>query len=277
MNSLSGRGRRVFGWIATLVLGWVLLVSAMLLLERRFIYFPAAALVASPATYGLEADDVWMEAEDGTRVHGWWLHSGGERALIWCHGNAGNISHRLENARRLVDALGMDILLFDYRGYGLSGGRPDEQGLYLDSVAAYGEARRRGFEPAQIVLFGRSLGAAVATELARRRPAAALILESPFLSIPAMARAVYPFVPSFLVRTQFDNEAKIGRLDVPILIIHGARDEIVPLAHGRRLYEAAAPPKRFFEIPGAGHNDTYIVGGQEYLEVWRSFLNARDP
>lgn len=243
----------------------------MLALERRFIYFPYRELVAAPADYGLRADEVRLVAADGVRLHGWWIHGDGARALVWFHGNAGNISHRLENARLLVDRFGLAILLVDYRGYGLSDGEPDEPGLYLDGEAMYREAAARR-RPDDIVLFGRSLGAAVAVEMALRHPVGAVILETPFLSVPAMARAVYPFIPSFLIRTQFDSETKIAGVAPPKLILHGDRDEIVPIAQARRLFELAHPPKRFYVVRGASHNDTYLVGGPAYFEAWRQFL-----
>jgi fermentation-respiration switch protein FrsA (DUF1100 family) len=246
----------------------------MLAFESSFIYFPARTLDAGPRDYGLAADEVRPTASDGVRLHGWWIHGRGQRVLVWFHGNAGNISHRLDNAKRLVDRLGLDILLVDYRGYGLSEGSPDEAGLYRDGLAMYDEATRRGFPPERIVLFGRSLGAAVAVEVALARRAGALILETPFRSVPAMARDLYFFVPGFLIRSRFDVEAKIARVDVPTLILHGDRDEIVPLAHAVRLFELARPPKRFYLIRGAGHNDTYLTGGEAYLREWEEFLSG---
>lgn len=245
-------------------------------LERRFIFFPMRELELLPADLGLTAEERWLTSDDGTRLYGWWLRGRGRRALVWYHGNAGNISHRLDNARLLVGRLGLDILLVDYRGYGRSEGTPDEVGLYRDGWAMYREAAAR-FPPEAIVLFGRSLGAAVAIEVARAAPCGAVILETPFLSIPAMARAAFPFLPTSLLRTRFDNERKIPHLKVPKLILHGDRDEIVPLAHARRLYELAPPPKQFFLIRGASHNDTYLVGGDPYLEAWRRFLDETGP
>ncbi len=249
----------------------------MLALESSFLYFPSRVLDAEPGAYGLTGEEVRLAATDGVRLHGWWLHGRGERALVWFHGNAGNISHRLDNAKRLVDRLGLDTLLVDYRGYGLSEGRPSEAGLYRDGLAMYDEAARRGFSPERIVLFGRSLGAAVAVEVALARRSGAVILETPFRSVPALARELYPFVPSFLIRSRYDVEGKVARVGAPILIVHGDRDEIVPLAHARRIYELARPPKRLYVIPGAHHNDTYLVGGDRYLQVWAEFLAAATP
>jgi hypothetical protein len=266
------RWSRALALSAAIAAVWVSVVLLMLALESTFLYFPARALDAQPRDYGLAADEVRLAASDVVTLHGWWLHGRGKRVLVWFHGNAGNISHRLDNAKRLIDRFGLDILLVDYRGYGLSEGKPDEPGLYRDALAMYGEAVRRGFAQNQIVLFGRSLGASVAVEVARQKPYAALILETPFLSVPAMARVHYPFVPTALIRSRYDLEAKIASVKGPTLILHGDRDEIVPLAHARRIFALAREPKRFHLIRGAGHNNTYIVGGEEYFKVWGEFL-----
>jgi fermentation-respiration switch protein FrsA (DUF1100 family) len=162
----------------------------------------------------------------------------------------------------------------DYRGYGLSAGTPSESGLYRDGLAMYDAARERGFPPERIVLHGESLGCAVAVEVALARPAAALALETPFLSVPALARKHYPFVPTLLIRSRFDAASKVHRVTAPKLFLVAEQDEIAPPEQGRALYERAAPPKELFVIPGAGHNDTYGVGGRAYLEAWRRFLGS---
>ncbi|MGE5279086.1 MAG: alpha/beta hydrolase [Acidobacteriota bacterium] len=249
-------------------------VALLLAFEDRFLYFPRRVLDARPADYGLAAEELSLETGDGVRLYGWWIRGRGETALLYFPGNAGNVSHRLDRARGLVEGLGLDVVLVDYRGYGRSGGKPSEKGLYEDGEAIGRAAQARGFAADRIVLFGESLGGAVAIETALRRPCRALILEAPFLSVPAMARAVYPFLPAFLVRTQFDNGAKIGRISVPKLIVQAERDEVVPPAQSRRLFDLAPAPKEYFVIPGAGHNDSYLVGGKPYLDVWRRFLEG---
>jgi fermentation-respiration switch protein FrsA (DUF1100 family) len=169
-----------------------------------------------------------------------------------------------------------DVLLFDYRGYGRSEGRPDEEGTYRDGRAAYNYlVRECGLAPDRIILFGESLGAAIAVQMATELQARALVLESPFTSIRDMARSVYPFLPvGSLLRTRYDNLAKIQQVTVPLLVLHGTHDRTVPFAQGKRLFEAAREPKRFFGIEGAGHNDTFYVGGEAYWEVWRRFLDS---
>ncbi|HSS45339.1 MAG TPA: alpha/beta hydrolase [Thermoanaerobaculia bacterium] len=242
-------------------------------LEDRFIYFPQKALEATPNAYGLEAETLWLDT-GGARLHGWWIRGSGRRVLLFFHGNAGNIGHRLERAGLFARELHLDVLLVDYRGYGESSGKPSEAGLYADGGAIYRCAADRGFRPSQIVLFGESLGSAVALETALRHPCAAVILETPFLSIPAMAKTIYPFLPGFVIRTRFDNESKIALLSIPKLIIAAESDEIVPREHALRLFELARPHKQLYVVPGATHNDTYIVGGQQYLDTLKSFLKT---
>ncbi len=261
--------------IAGLVLAvWTVIIGILVLQERRLIFFPTRGHLAKPDAYGLRADELRVTANDGTKLSGWWIHGSSGRVLVWYHGNAGNIADRLDNARLFVKRLGVDIVLVDYRGYGLSQGKPDERGLYLDGVAIYDAVVTRGARPDDIVLFGRSLGGAIAVEVALQRPAGALVLESVFRSVPALARVHYWFVPSAAIRTKLDIESRIHRVQPPKLFLHGDHDEIVPLDHGRALFTRAKGPKRFHVIEGAGHNDTYLVGGEPYLATWESFLKA---
>jgi uncharacterized protein len=244
--------------------------------EKRFIFFPARDYDATPADYSLRAEPLEISTTDRVRLRGWWIRGEAKSVLLYFHGNAGNISHRLERARLLVDALGMDVFLVDYRGYGQSEGSPDELGLYADGAAIYEAARERGFAPERIVFFGESLGCAVAIETALSHPGRAIVLEAPFLSIPAMAKTAYPFLPRFLVRIRFDNGSKVPRLTLPKLIAVPERDEVVPPSQGYGVYELAASPKELYVIRGAAHNNTYIVGGAEYLDVWKRFLRSAE-
>jgi fermentation-respiration switch protein FrsA (DUF1100 family) len=225
-------------------------------------------------------EDVRLEA-DGAALHAWWLpFEDARRSVLFCHGNAGNISHRLERARLMQRRLQASVLLFDYRGYGRSDGAPDEQGTYRDARAAYRHlVEERRIAADRLVLFGESLGAAVAVQLALEQPCAALVLESPFTSIPDMARSAYPFLPPVgrLIRTRYETLAKLRALRTPLLVLHGEMDQIVPAAQARRVFEAAPEPKRFFAIPGAGHNDTYQTGGEAYWRVVADFLETANP
>jgi fermentation-respiration switch protein FrsA (DUF1100 family) len=226
---------------------------------------------------GLPHEERFLLTDDDTRIHAWYLPppEGGVYTVLVCHGNAGNISGRLDRALLLQRELSASVLLFDYRGFGRSEGSPDEEGTYRDALAAYRYlAEEREVDTRRIILFGESLGAAVAIELARRVPVAAVVLEAPFASIRAMARVAYPFLPTGWVRTKYDNLAKIGELDVPLLILHGTRDDTVPFAQGEALFRAAREPKEFVAVEGAGHSDSYVVGGERYWNAWRKLLDA---
>jgi len=262
------------GWFLAALLAAGGLTLMLRSLEAGFIYFPTREYDALPGGLGLAAEVLSLESKGGARLAGWWIHGKGPLALLYFHGNGGNASHRLDRAKILVEQLGLDVVLVDYRGYGKSTGRPDEQGLYADGEAIWEAAAARGFTPERIVLFGESLGCAVAVETAIRRKSAGGILETPFASIAAMARRYYPFIPPFLIATKYDNEAKIAGLAVPKLIVAAEKDDVVPPGHARRLFEEARDPKRFYSIRGATHNDTYLAGGGEYVAVLRSFLES---
>jgi hypothetical protein len=266
--------RRLLIFVAVLIVG---LIGVPVLFEKRLIYFPFRTLEVTPKELGLRYEEARLVAEDGVTLHGWFLPMEGSRfTVLVCHGNAGNISHRLDRAMLMHAKLRTDVFLFDYRGYGLSQGAPDEEGTYRDARAAHRYlSTARGVAPGNLIIFGESLGAAVALQLALEVPARALVLEAPFTSISDMAGSVLPFLPvGRLLRTRYDNLAKIGGLRMPLLILHGDRDTTVPFAQGRRLFEAAPEPKQFFPIPGAGHNDTYFTGGDPYWEAWGAFLGG---
>jgi fermentation-respiration switch protein FrsA (DUF1100 family) len=266
-----------FGWPA-LRLGVILAVlgGLLLLFEKSFIYFPTREHEATPSALGLPHEDVRLVAEDGVRIHGWYLPVRDARwVTLVSHGNAGNISHRLDRALLLQGRLRSSVFLYDYRGYGASEGSPDEAGTYRDARAAYRWlVEEKRVKPDELVLFGESLGSAVALELAVARPAAALVLEAPFTSVPDVARRTIfaPLAP--FVRTRYESLARVPRLRMPLLVMQGDRDEVIPPALGRRLFEAAPEPKRYFAIPGAHHNDTYDVGGEAYWKALAGFLDA---
>lgn len=247
----------------------------MSLLDQFFVYHPEPWLEKDWARLsGLPLADVWSTSADGTKLFGWYVESAATNAvLLWCHGNAGNIINRLENLRELY-RIGLSVFLFDYRGYGRSQGRPSEEGLYLDAVGAYDYlTRTRMIRPERIVFFGRSLGAAVAGELATQQPAAGLILESPFPSVEAVTKFHYGGLPlHWLLGAEFRLIDRLPQLSLPKLIIHGDRDDIIPIEIGRRVYDAAKPPKEWYVIHGADHNNTYQVGGTAYFRRIAEFI-----
>jgi fermentation-respiration switch protein FrsA (DUF1100 family) len=241
--------------------------------EKGIVFFPDPHLVGTPGDFGLEFEEVWFEAADGVRLHGWWVPRAGSPVLLWFHGNAGNISHRLENLKLLHDLAEVQVFIFDYREYGRSQGRISREGTFKDAAAAYRYAVESRKVPAgDLVLFGRSLGTALATDLAARLPCRSLILESAFTNSSDMAKLFAPFMFDWRPRIPYDNLGKIAKLEVPLLIIHGSDDEIIPVDMGRRLYAAAREPKELYLIHGAHHNDTYVVGGQGYFERLKAFI-----
>ncbi|MGH2699492.1 MAG: alpha/beta hydrolase [Actinomycetota bacterium] len=249
--------------------------AGLVILEDRFIYFPAGEITATPADAGLEFEDVTFDTEDGLSLHGWWV-PGGERSatLLWFHGNAGNLSDRVGLLELLHHELDIGVFVFDYRGYGSSEGKPSEEGLYADArTALEATEARAGVRPEEIVLFGQSLGAAVAVELASAHPVRGVVLEAAFTSIPEMARHHYGYLPVWpFLKTGFDSETRIARIDAPLLMLHGENDDIVPIDMGRRVYDAANEPKKFSLVEGAGHNDVYLTA--DYITTLRGFLEA---
>jgi hypothetical protein len=243
-------------------------------LERGLIYHPSPTLEGTPAAFGLAFEDVEVTTADGVEIHGWLVPGPRPATLLYFHGNAGNISHRLPKIEAFHNRLGLSILIFDYRGYGRSKGVPGEEGTYSDARAMRAWIAERTSDP--VVYLGASLGAAVATALATEEPPAALVLEAPFVSVQAMASATLPG-SGWLFRTRYDTLGRISRVGAPLLVLHGDADEVVPYRQGRAIFDAAAGPKAFAAIPGAHHNDAHKVGGDAYWEAWSAFLTANLP
>ena len=219
------------------------------------------------------AQDRWLRAADGTRLHSWWFPKANARfATLFLHGNAGNVTHRIDHAQAVLLA-GSAFLVLDYRGYGKSDGRPSERGLSQDADSAYAELERLGYEPNQIVLQGESLGTAVAVDLATRKRCAGIVLESPLTSLSAMAGAVLPVLGPLLAHG-FDTRNRIARVHAPLLVIHGDADEIIPFSQGQAVFRAANEPKSFWRVAGAHHNDLLPTAGPEYAERLRRFYDG---
>ncbi len=276
-------GRQRAWWLLLRVGGAAACILALvwvgaLLFEDRLVYQPTAGPAVSWEAEHIGAREVRFTTADGVELSAWWhpgvpsMRTAYGPVLLWCHGNAGNVTHRAENLQ-LLASRGMAALLFDYRGYGKSEGSPCEEGLYEDAAAAYRYlTEERGIELWRIISFGRSLGAAVALKTALDKPVAGLVMESAFESVPAMGRRIWPLAPvAPFARNRYDNLARIPQLRVPLLMVHGDRDRLVPIAQGRRVFEAAPRPRKFHLVDGAGHNDVYTVGGEEYFDLLEEF------
>lgn len=253
---------------------FVLLVAALVLRQDRLMFYPTRRLAATPESFALDATELAVVTEDHVRLHGWWIRGARRLALLYFHGNAGNAADRLERAKALHDRFGLDVFLVDWRGYGRSEGSPSEEGLQRDGRAIYRTAIEAGFRPDQIVLFGESLGAAVAIDLGAKWACAGVVLETPFLSARALAREHYPWVPIFLVRDRWNNAARVADIPVPKLFIVAEKDEVAPAVQGRRLFEDARGVRELLVVPGAHHNDVWVVGGDAYWGAWKKFLGA---
>ncbi|MBI1388572.1 MAG: alpha/beta fold hydrolase [bacterium] len=240
--------------------------------ERMNVWVPRRDLIADPSQIGLEYEIVTLHAADGATLSAWYLpHPEARASLLFCHGNAGNISYRLE-ALRQFHSLALNVFIFDYRGYGVSRGRLSEKGTYLDAAAAY--EWLKGKTPGlPLVVFGRSLGAATAVDVASAQRPDALIFESGFTSIPGLGREIYPMLPvKWVSAIHYDNLAKISRVRAPMLVIHSPDDELIPFHHGREIFAAANPPKEFLEIAGL-HNEGFLLSEDRYLEGIDRFLD----
>ena len=245
--------------------------------QGRLLYLPnigGRGLDATPAAIGLDFEDVRFTTRDGVSLHGWFIASpDAERVLLFCHGNAGNISHRLDSIRIFRD-LGLGVFIFDYRGYGLSEGRPSEEGTYRDAEAAWNYlVEERGVRNDRIILFGRSLGAAIAAHLAQTTRPSAVILESAFASVPDIASRHYWFLPvHWLSRFEYATAAYVRDVHAPTLVIHSRDDEINPIEQGREVFRQANEPKAFLEISG-DHNSGFLLSGARYTQGLRQFLH----
>ena len=246
--------------------------------QSGLIYYPdlpSRQIEATPHQLGLDFESVTLNTTDGEQLAAWFIPASDARAtLLLAHGNAGNISHRLDSIR-LFNDLQLSVLIFDYRGYGESSGQPSEQGTYLDGEAAWDYlTATRGVDPHDIVIFGRSLGAAIAAHVARKHPPRALILESTFTSVPDFGAEQYRLFPvRLLARIRYDTRAALQDIQVPVLIVHSRGDEIIPFHHGERLYAAANEPKHFLPIQG-GHNGGFLNSGRLYLDGLSRFLDT---
>ena len=263
-----------------LVLGYAALAALLFVFQSRFIYFPEMGRQdrATPSQLRLPFEEVRIATADGETLHGWFVPAPDARAtVLFLHGNAGSIVHRLDWLP-MFQQLRLSALLVDYRGYGQSTGKPSEAGTHADAEAAWQHLTEgRRIPPGRIVIFGESLGGAVAARLAARNQPASLVLHSAFTSAPDLAADLYPFLPArLLTRFAYDTLASVKASHCPLLVAHSPQDEIVPVTHGRRLYEAATGPKQWIELAGS-HNDGFIFMRAEWAHQFGEFLQRHLP
>ncbi len=256
-----------------IVLSSVLFFYYIRRLERKTLFVPSKHISFMPSAVGLQYEDIYFKTRDKLQLNGWFIPAEDAKAtLLFIHGNAGNIGDRIDKFKYFHE-MGMNVFIFDYRGYGKSLGRPTETGLYTDAEAAYDYLTvTKGIVPDKIVVYGASLGGAVAIDLVSKQKVAGLIVDSSFSCAADMAKILYPFVPSFLISVKLDSVSKIRNIAVPKLFIHSKDDDVVPYALGRKLYDAAMSPKFFVDIDGA-HNSGYIVSEQRFIHEIKIFLD----
>ncbi|OGT62817.1 MAG: hypothetical protein A2W69_01975 [Gammaproteobacteria bacterium RIFCSPLOWO2_02_47_7] len=259
--------------IFILVSVWVLLSLLLYIFQPKFVYFPYSSLQATPGDAGLPYEDVYLTTSDNLKIHGWYVpHEKPRATLLFLHGNGGNISHRLEKLW-IYNQLGLSVFIIDYRGYGLSESSPSEQGTYLDAETAWNYlTQEQQIRASDIIIYGESLGGAVAAWLATRVEAGALIIESVFTSIRDMGKHYYPYMPVTLIaRIKYPVIEYIREVLCPVLIIHSPADDIVPFHMGKAVYEAANQPKDFLEITG-DHNGGFMQSGDVYINGLNRFI-----
>lgn len=268
MSHIAGMLAAAYGGLALL----------LFVFQSQLVFFPDVGreIVATPAQLGLPYEELQLRTDDGIGLHGWYIPAAKARGtVLFLHGNGGNISHRLDSAL-MFQRLGYDMLIFDYRGYGNSGGTPSEEGTYRDAMAAWKYlAEQRHISSCRIVLYGESMGAAVAAQLATREKPAALVIASGFTSVPDMAQHLYPYLPArWLTHIRYDTREYLRKVTAPVLVAHSPQDDIVPFEQGKALFAAANPPKQFLELAG-GHNDGFIFMRESWVKTMVDFLDKQ--
>jgi len=261
----------VVGVLVVGYLGWAVVLYFM---QPRFLYRPVRDVVYTPDELGFDYEDVVFKSKDGVALNGWWVPAGDSRfTVLFCHGNGGNIRHRLDSIN-VLNELGLSCFIFDYRGYGCSEGKPSEEGTYLDARAAYEwltESKKIRAE--SIIVFGRSLGGSIAAQLAGKVRPRGLVLESCFTSYTAMGARFYPYMPvRWFARFGYRTVDYVKQIDCPVLFVHSRNDEVIPFEFGLELYDAAPEPKEFVEIRG-GHNDGFLLSAETYKAAWTKWMN----
>lgn len=255
--------------ILTIVVIFIAFGAYLYLMQDKMVFFPTSELVVTPDEIGLQYEDVFIEVDAGEKIHAWWLKTTAtdqaepRPVVLFCHGNGGNISHRLETIEYVL-RLGADIFIFDFRGYGQSDGKPNEKNIYADARASYEWLTNEGkYAPEQVVVFGRSLGGVVAVDLAYQVQCRGLVVESSLTSAAAMAAKMFPFFPvGVLLRYKLNSLEKITGISCPVLVTHSPDDDIIPFEMGEQLYAAANKPKRFVKLRGTHNELAYFKDGE---------------
>jgi fermentation-respiration switch protein FrsA (DUF1100 family) len=252
---------------------WVSLCLLIYFFQDKLIYFPHKKIEVTPAAISLQHEDITLVTNDSVQLNAWWIpHPDSRATLLFFHGNAGNISHRL-NSIDIFHQLGLSVFIIDYRGYGKSTGTPSEQGTYIDAETAWNYlVKEKNIPPENIIIFGRSLGGAVAAALAEKHSSLALIVESSFASITDIGKHYYPYLPTrLLARIKYSTISRMPNIKAPVLIIHSTEDDIIPYKNGKLLYEAAKEPKSFLQING-DHNNGFMLSDEKYIRGINKFL-----
>lgn len=256
----------------------IFIIVFVRVIEGKSVFFPKKVIDYTPAEIKLAYEDISFTTSDNVKLNGWFVRSKGEFSdytLLYAHGNAGNIGDRLEKLE-MFSKMGVNVFIFDYRGYGKSSGHPTEKGIYKDVVAAYDYLLKRDeINKEKIISYGVSLGGVAAIDLCRNRKVAGLIVDSSFSSAEDMAKIIMPMVPSFLVGTKMDSYSKVKNMNVPKLFMHSKDDEIIPYSLGIKLFENAAAPKKFVNLQG-GHNNNYQVSSAIYYQSIYNFIKSLD-
>jgi len=275
--------KRLLFFLALLILVFFTVGVGGRLIEPGILFHPEKypigdwSLLNWELPHGSRIEDVFFTATDGTHLHGWYVSAATENGpvVLNMHGNSGNVTHQRHWIQAFVER-GVSVFIFDYRGYGKSYGTPVEEGVYADATGAYDYlVKQRKVDPTRIFLFGHSLGGAIAIDLASRKPCSGLIVESSFTSAPAVAARIVPVYPfGWFIHSRFNSIGKIPNIHVPILIIHGDSDTLIPFRHGQELFAAANEPKQFYEVPGGAHGNLEMTGGTTYHNSIMSFITA---
>lgn len=263
----------LLGILVSIAVGYLLILLAIFLMQSKLIYYPEKEIWATPQEVGLKYENVTFSTEDDVALHGWYIPAAeAEVTVLFFHGNAGNISNRLQTLQ-MLNEMGLNVFIFDYRGYGQSEGSPTEQGTYQDGLAAWNYlTAERGIADSSIVIMGRSLGGSVASWLAARQQPSAAVIESTFTSAADIASDLYPWLPvRMLIKYEYNTIENMKQIRSPLFMSHSRGDQIVPFDHGQKLFQIANEPKTFVELVGR-HGSAYMETGPRYREQLQQFL-----